>query len=362
MAAEELDLRQELEQAFSAAKEDTPPAAESAPDKPAAEPKVDAQGRLHGEGGRFVSTAEKQQEPAAPDPGQAANLKPQDLPAAATPAESAQAPTAPAASAAPAPPNGWSAEAKAKWHELSPEIQAAVSKRETDIAKFTGKTDEERSFGREMQRVVAPYLAQIQSEGGTPAGAVQSLLNTAYVLRNGSAEQKQQALIGIAQQFRIPIPNSAELPQVSPELQTMQQQIAQLRGQLDQFNSSSQQSTQASIQADIQRFAADPAHPHFEEVKAVMGALMTSGAAQDLQSAYDMACHARPDIRATLQAQQRVAEEQKRRSEETAKANAARAKAVSITGGPGLAAASAPSDRSLREELSANFRAASGAV
>lgn len=360
MAAEELDLRQQLEQAFSAAREDppekpeTPPVAEAVP-APAGDE------RPRDERGRFVSGLEKpQEEPAAPasapDPKAAAPATP------AAPDPKAAAPAAqPAAPTAAAPPNGWSAEAKAKWHELPAEIQAAVAKRETDIAKFTGKTDEERSFGREMQRVVAPYLAQIQAEGGTPAGAVQSLLNTAYVLRNGSPEQKQQALIAVAQQFNIPIPNS-DGSQTPDDVAALKQELAAVRGELQQIRQGSSQADQARIQADIDAFAADPSHPHFEEVKAVMGALMTSGSARTLQEAYDQACYARPDIRTTLQAQQRAAEEQKRRSEEKAKADAARAKAVSITGGPGSAAPTAPANRSLREELEANFRTASGAV
>lgn len=353
MAAEELDLRTQLQNAYRDSVTDESDKVEAPPDKPAAEIKPVGDERPRDERGRFVSGVEKVE--ATPEP---AIVEPKQ-PAIVDPAKVAPVETKPAALA---PPNGWSAEAKAKWHELPPEIQAAVNQREHDVAKFTSKTDEERAFGREMHRVVSPYLAQIQAEGGTPAGAVQSLLNTAYILRNGTPEQKQQALIGVAQQFNIELPNPEQQQQIPPELGALYQRINQLEGSLQQQYQSSVQATQASVHADIDRFAADPAHPHFEAVKAVMGALMSSGQAQDLQTAYDMACHARPDIRATLSAQARAEEEQKRRAEETARAAAARSKAVSITGGPGIAASSAPADRSLRDELAANYRAASGLV
>jgi DNA primase len=211
---------------------------------------------------------------------------------------------------------------------------------------------------------VQPYLALIQSEGGTPAAAVQSLLNTAYILRTGSPQAKQQALMGVARQFGVELNGiQHQQAQVHPEIAALQNEIAQLRGSLSQRELAEQQQTQAEIGEAIQAFAADPSHAHFEEVKAHMAALLREGLAKDLQDAYDQACHARPDIRATLLAQQRAEEEQKRRSEEKARAEAARNKAVSITGGPGIAAArSAPESRSLREELEANFRAAAGAV
>jgi hypothetical protein len=365
MAVEESELRTQLQEAFKASTEDPPdtPAA-AAPETPApAEPKADASGRLHGEGGRFVSVAKKEDEPAPAASPTAQPAKP-DL-AAPDPAKAAapSAPEAPAApTSAPAPPNGWSAQAKAQWHALPADVQAAIQQREQDVAKFTSKTDDERAFGREMHRVVQPYLAQIQAEGGTPAGAVQSLLNTAYVLRNGTPQQKQQALKSVAAQFNIEFPGAADAPQVPPEMQPLYQRIEQLEGSLQQRERDQQQATAAQIQSDIDTFAADPKHTHFQEVKAHMAALLKGGVAKDLQDAYDQACYARPDIRATLSAQQRAEEEQKRRAEEKARADAARAKAVSITGGPGNAAQPAPTDRSLRDELQANFRAASGAV
>lgn len=359
MAAAEDDLRAQLESAFKEHSEpEAPPSAAAPPEAPATDT------RARDERGRFVSGAEKTEQPAARDITAIAAAPTAAAPPSTATAEppAAAAEPKPAVTQALAPPNGWSAEAKAKWHELPPEIQAAVNQREQDVAKFTSKTDEERQFGREMQRAVAPYLAQIQSEGGTPAGAVQSLLNTAYILRNGSPQQKQQALLGVAQQFNIQLPTPGEQPQIPPELHALYQRINQLEGSLNQFHQGSMQATQATIQSEIEAFAADPAHQHFQEVKAHMAALLKEGLAPDLQSAYDQACYARPDIRTTLLAQQRASEEQKRIADQKAQADAARRKAVSINGGPGISAAAAPADRSLREELLANMRAASGAV
>lgn len=340
MAAEENDLRSQLEAAFAEQKEEP-----EAPEAPV-EAKPD---RPRDEHGRFAR-ADKPEVAESPAPIEAkADEKPAEAPAQ----PEVQQPEAPKALA---PPNGWTAEAKAKWHELPPEIQAAVNQREQDVHKQFSKMDEERHFGREMHRVVSPYLAQIQAEGGTPQGAVQSLLNTAYVLRNGSPQQKQQALLSVAKEFNIDLPAQVD-DQTPPEYRALQERLAQLEGSLHQQTYAQQQATQATIQSEIQAFASDPEHTHFEEVKAEMAALLQSGRAPDLKSAYDMACWARPDIRTTLLAQQRASEEQKRREEQARAAAEARSKSVSPRGSGGVIQSAVNPNGSLREQLTQAFRA-----
>jgi len=264
-----------------------------------------------------------------------------------------------------APPNGWPAEAKAKWHELPAEIMAAVQQREKDIAKFTSTRDEHASFGKEIYQTVQPYLATIKAEGGTPTTAIQSLLNTAYVLRTGTPEQKRQVLLGAAKQYGVDLGTPSAGQQATPDtgFAALQQEIATLKNELSQFKTAGVEQLQSEVQAEIAAFAADPKHPHYEAVKGHMSALIAGGAAKDLQDAYDQAVWARPDTRATLEAQRRAEEEQKRRADAKRKADEAKRKNVSLTGGPGnTAAASAPEGRSIRDELLAAQSASSGAV
>jgi hypothetical protein len=91
-----------------------------------------------------------------------------------------------------------------------------------------------------------------------------------------------------------------------------------------------------------------------------MVALLTSGAAQTLEEAYDQAQWARPDIRAILEKERAdaAAAEQRKRD----KAQAARLKGGSVRGGPGSAPVGQPGDRTLRQELEAGFAEARGRV
>jgi hypothetical protein len=245
---------------------------------------------------------------------------------------------------------------------------AAVQKREADVAKFTSTRDEHASFGKDIYQTVQPYLATIKAEGGTPKGAIESLLNTAYVLRTGSTEQKRALLLNTARQFGVdlgtaPKTNGAQPQQTAPELAALQQEVAELRGALTQRETAEHTRLQTEVSTEIEAFAADPKNTHYHEVKAHMAALLREGAAKGLQDADEQAVWARPDTRATLLAQQRAEEEQKRRSEAKQKAEAAKRKNVSITGGPGNTAANAaPGGRSIAEELRAAMAASDGAV
>lgn len=346
MSAAQDDLRSQLEAAFKGEAEpevETPEVEAIEPETPEV---IEPETRARDEKGRFAKT---EAEPVAVELEPTPEAEPQP-------------------EVALAPPNGWTAEAKAKWHELPAEVQQAALKREEDIAKFTSKTDEERSFGREMYRAVQPYMAQIQAEGGTPVAAVQSLLNTAYVLRTGSPEQKRQMLLQTAQQFGVDlgIPQPEVPAEAAPILQYLNpvvERLGRLESTLTQRDQVEQHQLQSEINTEIETFAADPKHAHFQEVKAHMAALLKEGAAKDLQDAYEQACWARADIRATLLAQQRVEEEQKRKAEARRKAEEAKRRSVSLTGGPGnTSAQSAPEGRGLREELEAQFAAFSGAV
>lgn len=264
-------------------------------------------------------------------------------------------PTPPKPTAA---PQAWSASAKAKWSELPAEFQQEVLKREEEVTKGFTKFDEERNFGKQLKEVITPYMPQIIAEGGNPVAAVQSLLNTAYQLRQGTPQSKGQLILQIAKQFGADLSQISEQTYIDPTIQQLQNEIAQLKGQFSNAEINKQQQEQASLNQNINAFAADPKNIHFDSVRREMGALLEKGLAKDLQEAYDMAAWARPDIRSTLIQQQSAEMEAKRVADSKSKAEAARMAGGSVKGGPGAAIPNTGvPNRSLREELESQFRA-----
>jgi hypothetical protein len=291
-----------------------------------------------------------------------------DRPAAAATASETPAAGASVAAEIPAP-QSWTAVAKAKWNEIPAEVRAEISKRESDVHRQFTRIDEERQFARQMQQTLAPFAETIRAEGGNVHEIIQNVLNTARALRTADPQVKGQMLLNVARQYGADLQAAAQQQAaVPPHVVQMQSELHQLRNYVQQQQASqqqqqaaAQQAEQARVESEIETFRSDPKHPHFDTVRGVMAALIQSGEAANLDTAYSMAVYARPDIRNSLLAEQ------------TAQANAAvavqqkaqnaRRKGSSVRGGPGgSTAAAASGDRSLREELAAAMEEARGRV
>jgi hypothetical protein len=335
---EEESLRDTIESAFREAEESQ--------DEPAQ--------KTRDERGRFA--ASEAQDGKAEQPG--------DASASRSPAPaSAQAASEPVASEPVVrAPEGWTAEAKAEFGNLPKVIQNEVLRREADIHKGLTRDSEERAFAKQMREVVTPYMPIITAEGGNPVAAVQNLLNTAYLLRTASPAEKGRMIQQLAQQYGAEMPAPGEQPYVDPQVQALQSRVAQMDQWIQQSQISQQQQQEMALQSQIQAFASDPANQHFEQVKAHMASLLSNGLAADLKDAYQQAIWANPDVRSSLLAEQTRTAEEKRMADMKARADKARSAAVSVRGSPGTAVPTAAVERSLREELAAQFAAVSGRV
>lgn len=261
------------------------------------------------------------------------------------------------------PPQGLSAKMKEKWKTLDPEVRQELARREEDFHKKLTASDSEYHLGKKMKDVISPYMPIIQAEGGTPEGAVKDLLNTAYILRTGQPQQKAQLLMQVAQQYGVDLQQAMQpQEQVHPALAQMQQELAMLRQQANPEVIKQQLQEQMesdNIMAQVNAFAGNPANKYFEQVKPLMASLLSSGAAQDLQEAYDRACYADPTIRSTLLAEQNKANEAKRKAEIQRKKQAS----ASVVGSPdGTSPNAKAPNKSLEDELREAINASSGLI
>lgn len=260
-----------------------------------------------------------------------------------------------------APPVAWSGAVKDKWKDLPPEVRAEIAKREGDIQAMVTRHDGDLSVGRKIKEIAAPYEAIIRSEGGTVEGAFKDLLNTSYILRAGSPQQKAQAVMQAIQQFGVDLSLASGQQQVNP-LSAIQQEIQALRQQADPVRIKTQLQEEMErdrISGEIEAFAANPSNVHFQAVKSQMGSLLSTGRAKDLQEAYDMAIWSDPSIRSELLKVQQAQDAEKKKAEMAAKKKAS----ASVSGSPGLASpnSNAP-QKSLEDDIRDNLRASSGKI
>lgn len=236
-------------------------------------------------------------------------------------------------------PRSWTSAEKSEWAIMTPNQRAAVQRRESEVELGFTKLDEERNFGKSLKEVINPYMSIIQAEGGTPATAVQSLLNTAYILRTGGAAQKAALFHQLAQQYGVDLSQPATNSTVQPDqvYNQLTQKITQLEQQIRQQPENFQKQQEGLvIKSQIDAFAADPKNVHYEKLKPVMASLLSGGQATNLQDAYDKASWADPEIRSANMAIEREAKETQRIADIKAKAGLARRASVSVKGSPSI--------------------------
>jgi hypothetical protein len=320
--SESLSLRDQLTAAAELHRE---PAEETAPIAPAA-PAPAAIERTRDESGKFAKPAET----------------PPAKPVAAAPIDPAAIPAA--APARPAKPSSWKKEFDEHWNTLDPKVAEYIHQREREYSTgvSTYKTEAERA--RNIQTALEPFMPTMQRYNVQPDAWIQNVGRTHETLLLGSPQQKVQTLLGLAQAYGVDISQLTGQP-AQPGQQPAADpnswaagQIAELRGQLNQFTTERQREQQAReqqqqsvIQNEIATMAADATtYPHFETVRETMAGILQSGLAQDLKSAYDKALRMHDDLWQSQQETQRVAAEAEQKRSAAAAAATARSKTVSI--------------------------------
>lgn len=246
-------------------------------------------------------------------------------------------------------PKSWKPEYSKDFDGIPETVYNEIQRRESDIENGFKRIEQIKGFYDEMNSVINPYLPTINALGVKPSEAVKSLLNADHVLRTGSPEQKAMYFQKLAKNYGV---DTTSLPKdENPQYSQLTDKISQLEHQIQSYQQQSQSATLSPYINELNQFASDPAHSHFEELRPVMAALIESGAAADLSNAYEQALWTRPDLRDQQLAEQRKSwqEEEKQR---VAKAKAA---AVSVKGAPSdSTSTNNPHDRRAQIEAAMN--------
>lgn len=265
-----------------------------------------------GEGGKFA--AKEQNEP----PTEAAETK--DLAADQT-AEKVVEQAKPAIDA----PISWSAEQKAKWATLPPDVQTYIAQRDKEYHDAFSRAGAQIKEFEPFRDVIEPLKGYAKTLGVGEGQVIKNLLQAAqYLDQNPKAAIEWLArsrgidLRGYSEQSQDP----PEVAALRAELAARDERIAKIESHLTVQQRQQEEASTAELTRQIADFAKDK--PHFEAVKAVMAGLLQSGAAGTLQDAYDRAIYADPTIRQSILADQQKAAEDKRKKDEAEKLAAAK--------------------------------------
>ena len=320
-------LRSSLETAWDAHSKPEAPAPAPEPAPAAKAPRSrDAAGRFTGEIPAFSDQKPPEPEPKAQEPAQTAQE------AAPAPAEGSDG--------SDKVPASWKPEKADLWKGIPADAKGYIHEREAELARGFEQTAKVRQVAESILAEFTPYQEILQAENATPITAIRALLQTAYALRSSEPEYRKLLFLQLAQQYGVDLTTgiNPELAKAQGEASRlgMQQMESAARGQLDQ---------QRQIEGELAAFA--NTHEFFPQVREVMGRLLHSGVAADLESAYNQAVKLSPEVQKTL-------EERGVEAAERAKQDADRARAAKLGLGGG-AGVSGPT-RTPQEQRVANAK------
>ena len=335
--------------------EATTPAAEPARPETVAETLAKTLQSFEGETEADTLPEPPEQQPEADEPDEAND----DDEAEDEPAEAAELEALPA-------PNHWPKDFAAKFEALEPPAQHLFMQRYKDLeGDYTKKTQAIAKYKKRQDafdEIMAPFKSQFERAGMDDVGAVRQLLAAHDYLRKDPAN----AINWLASQYGVDIGAIGNDPALEdefadPQVKQLQQQVAQLTGFIQNQQTQQQSYEQASTQSFIDQFAQEtdasgnPAHPHFETVRSVMGSLISSGNATDLKSAYEAAVYANPELR--QEELKRVAAKQSQAKVKTeAVQKAKKAQRSKVRGSATPAAQALPANASIRDTINASIR------
>lgn len=319
------------------------------------------------ERGRFAAKAPKTDENPAEKPASG------EIPADKPGAEADPAPAEPVTAAS--PPPSWSVKAKAAWDKVSPEVQAEIAKRETEVAQGFAAL---RDF-----KDLKPYAEMAAQQGTTISRALDHYIGIDNLMKRDMAgglamcaesygmdhQQIGQMFLNLAQRYGASVAapaatnyaptngHAAAIDENDPLMEVLQPVLAPILAQLNELKSThSKELTElksyhttrveadrnASVQSlaqEITKFAADPKNIYFHNVEADVARLFEKGMVPltgnhraDLQTAYDLAVRMHPEIHQALIEKRLSADRDAARQREQEAADKARNASRSLGG------------------------------
>lgn len=343
-------LREAMAEASNAQDEAADSADTRAADESAAGRARDASGRFKaaGEEGKPAAKAEDGNE-AEPEPGK---------PVAAQEPEPLE------------PRPEWTLEEQKAFRELPAPAQKMLMERVSAVDKKAGEVEQRAQRYQRLDVVLKEQRESLAKKGLDEATAVHNL----FVLADLADAKPLEFIQWLAKDRGIDLaqvfagkPAAADDGTADPVVAELRGEIATLKKQINGFEGTVQSREQQErtaylgrIEQNITTFAGETdekgaaKYPYFQTVRPLMASLISSGEAPDLKTAYDMACRAKPDVWAKIDAANQAKADREAAQKRREKAAAAGRAGSSISGSPG-ARSEPQSTGDLREDLRAAF-------
>lgn len=274
------------------------------------------------------------------------------------------------------PPTDWSVEEQESFRELPEEARRIVLNKTNEARETKAQADEAARKHEALEEVISPRRDAWARNGMDETTAIKQLLALSDYASQSPAEfarmfVQQHSLTpdvlfgeeagqangkATAEGSGDDDYTDPEIANLKGHISKLEKQVEDLGGTLQTREQQEQQAHRERINREIEEFSTakdekgNLKRPYFEDVKGLMGTLMQTGQASDLQNAYDMACRAHPEVHAKIDAAAKKRSERDQAKERRKKAEAAGKAGASVSGQPGERTPPEPTG-DLREDL-----------
>lgn len=236
-------------------------------------------------------------------------------------------------------PKSWKQDYATEWPKIPRPLQEYITgTREKDYLNGLEQYKAGHTSWNEMNSVISPYMPRLTSLNMQPAQAIKSLLNADWALSQGTPEQKYEMLASICSTYGLDptkISAGGEQPYQTEEAKALAKRLSETENTMRSFMGSQVAAQRAAIDNEVATFAADPAHPHFNEVGDHIARLIGADKNLSLKDAYEAAVWANPTTRAKeMERLNKERTDSDRKAREEAARKARLASAANIRGRP----------------------------
>lgn len=232
---------------------------------------------------------------------------PEEPPAAEpTPEAAPVAEAAPATPAEPTPldvPKSWGQDMHEWWPKTPRQVQEFYNKREQEMLDGLKQYKQGADTWAQYDKVLKPYYPILERMRIQPEHAIDALMRAHVSLTQGSVEDRKAAYQQLGRNLQLlEEAASAPSPPADPRFQSLESRLQRTESELAARAKADHDASYAKVSQEIETFAADKAHPYFNEVSDHITTLIrgsqAAGKTLSLQDAYDQAVWANPITRA----------------------------------------------------------------
>lgn len=192
-------------------------------------------------------------------------------------------------------PKSWPKEMHDYWGKTDPKVQEYWETREQQMLTGLDQYKTDAQLAKQFRDSLTPYQQTLKQLNLDPVTAAKHLFQADHTLRYSPPDQRLAYFKELAKTYGVDLGTvqaAAEAAPVDPTVKALQEQMHQIQSGLTARQQQDYETLQANTSKEVETFASDPLHPHFNDVADDIVLLLKTGL--PLQEAYDKAVWANP--------------------------------------------------------------------